>query len=169
MDPPPPKKLWLLESSSEPKPMDVDPPESNVEPMEVDLPPEDKLMEVDPPPSGPGKHCSIMLAQRHHHIHWWCSRGLNFRLGVEESPSSREPLGQLLLSVTPSSLSPILIPPPRPLTSSFLSSEENGRTGTGVLCASVPGQSEESSELPRAPCGLQVSPQEEGRTGTGVL
>jgi len=33
MDPPPPKKLWLLESISKPKPTDVDPLESNVEPL----------------------------------------------------------------------------------------------------------------------------------------
>ena len=40
--------LWLPESSSEP--MHVDPLEGDIEPMEVDLPPEDEPMEVDPPP-----------------------------------------------------------------------------------------------------------------------
>ena len=36
---------------------------------------------------------------------------LNFHLGVEELPSTEEPLGHLLLSRIPSSLSPILILP----------------------------------------------------------
>ena len=70
MNPPPPKKRRLLESSSEPKPMNADPPKGDVEPMEVDLPPEDKPMEVDPSPSGPGKHYDNMLAWRHSYIHW---------------------------------------------------------------------------------------------------
>lgn len=53
--PPPAKKFRLQGSSSEREPMDADPPEGDVEPMEVDLPPEEEPMEVDPPPSGQGK------------------------------------------------------------------------------------------------------------------
>jgi len=33
---------------------------------------------------------------------------------------------------------------------------EEGRTGTAVLWAAAPGQQEESSRRPRAPCGLQA-------------
>jgi len=45
--------------------MEVDPVESDdVEPMEVDLPPEEEPMEVDPPPPGPGGHYKTMLARR---------------------------------------------------------------------------------------------------------
>lgn len=67
MVPPPPKRCRLRESSSEPEPepMEVDPVESDdVEPMEVDLPPEEEPMEVDPPPPGPGGHYKTMLARR---------------------------------------------------------------------------------------------------------
>ena len=59
MNPPPPKKLRLLESSSEPKPMNADPPKSDIKPMEVDLPPEEEPMEVNSLPSGQGRHCNL--------------------------------------------------------------------------------------------------------------
>ena len=42
--------------------MDADPPEGDVEPMEVDLPPEEEPMEVDPPLSGQDNCYNIMLA-----------------------------------------------------------------------------------------------------------
>ena len=56
MDPPTPKKLTLQRSSSKAKLMDADPPEGDVEPMEVDLPPEEEPMEVNSLPSGQGRH-----------------------------------------------------------------------------------------------------------------
>ena len=78
MDPPPPKKPRFQGSSSKPEPMDVDPPKDDVEPMEVDVPPEEEPMKVDPPPSEPGKHCNIMLAWRCQYIRWWHTRGSRF-------------------------------------------------------------------------------------------
>lgn len=61
---------------------------------------------------------------------------------------------------------PIHHPSPRPLSSSFPSSVESGRTRTGVLWAAVLKQEGESSRWSWAPCGLQVSPEWEGsRTG----
>ena len=59
MDPPTPKKLTLQRSSSKAKLMDADPPEGDVEPMEVDLPPEEEPMEVNSLPSGQGRHCNL--------------------------------------------------------------------------------------------------------------
>lgn len=50
MDPPLPKKRKVQGSSSKPEPMDVDPPKDDVEPMVVDVPPEEETMEMDPPP-----------------------------------------------------------------------------------------------------------------------
>ena len=50
---------------------------------------------------------------------------LDFHLGVEESPSAREPLGSCC---TPEPLLPHLHRSPRPLTSSSPSSEQKGRT-----------------------------------------
>ena len=44
MDPPPPKKLGLLESSSESEPVDADPPQGHVEPMEMDPRSEEEAM-----------------------------------------------------------------------------------------------------------------------------
>ena len=43
-------KKRLMESLNTIEPMEVDPPESEEEPMEVDLEPDKELMEVDPPP-----------------------------------------------------------------------------------------------------------------------
>lgn len=93
---------------------------------------------------------------------------LSFHLGVEESPSARAP-GPAAALCHPFFPVPHPHPSPRPLTSSFLSPEAKGGTGTAVLYASALGQWEESSGQPRAPCGLQASPEEESRTGTGVL
>lgn len=50
MDPPLPKKHKVQGSSSKPEPMDFDPPKDDVEPMVVDVPPEEETMEMDPPP-----------------------------------------------------------------------------------------------------------------------
>ena len=75
MGPPPPKKLRLQGGSSKPEPMHVDPPKGDVEPMDVDLPPEKEPMQVDPSPSRQGKQYDVMLANRSRHIHWQCSRG----------------------------------------------------------------------------------------------
>ena len=78
MDPPPPKELKLQGNSSKPEPMESDPPEDEVKPMEVDLPLEEEPLEVDLPPSGPGKHYNIMLARRRLHIRWWCTKDSRF-------------------------------------------------------------------------------------------
>lgn len=59
MDPPPPEKLLLQGSSSDPEPMDVDPSDGDAEPLEVHLP-----MEVDSQPPGLSKHYIIMLTWR---------------------------------------------------------------------------------------------------------
>ena len=81
MDPPSPKKPRFQGSSSKPEPMDVDPPESSVQPMEVDIPLEEPPMEVDPPPSRQGRHPNIVSAWRHCYIHWQCTRGSRFPSG----------------------------------------------------------------------------------------
>lgn len=47
---PPFKKRQVMEMDNYIKPMEVDPPGNDEEPTEVDQPPEDDLMEVDPPP-----------------------------------------------------------------------------------------------------------------------
>lgn len=58
--------------------MEVDPVESDVEPMEVDLPPEEEPMEVDPPPPAPGGPYKIMLARRRRWLRERRSRGSRF-------------------------------------------------------------------------------------------
>ena len=78
MDPPPPKKRRLQGSSSKPEPMDVDPPQSSVEPMEVDIPLEEEPMEVDPPPSRQGRHPNIVSAWRRCYLHRRRTRGSPF-------------------------------------------------------------------------------------------
>ena len=83
---------------------------------------------------------------------------LDFHLGVEVSPSAREPLRRLLLPTPPF---PIPHLSPGPLPSSFPSSEEKGRTWTGVHRA-VLRQEESFSRKPQVPCSLQVSPNREG-------
>ena len=62
MDPPPPKNPRLQGSSSKLEPVDVDSPGSSVEPTEVDIPPEEELMEMNPPPLGQGRHLKITSA-----------------------------------------------------------------------------------------------------------
>lgn len=50
MDCSPAKKRRLMEKLPTIEPMEVDPPESDEKPMEVDLEPDEEPMEVDPPP-----------------------------------------------------------------------------------------------------------------------
>ena len=87
MVPPPPKRCRLRESSSEPEPepIEVDPVESDdVEPMEVDLPPEDDMMEVDPPLLGQtSHHATVRLRKR--------SRPRDRRRARTRPPPSKRP------------------------------------------------------------------------------
>jgi len=53
----------------------------DVEPMEVDLPPEEEPMEVDPSPSRLGIHYKIMIARRRRRIRERRSRGSRFSSG----------------------------------------------------------------------------------------
>lgn len=110
--------------------IDIDPPEGDSEPMEVDLPPEEEPMEVNSLPSGQGRHYNIMLAQRRCHIHQRCARGCQFQsqdwiVTICQSPCTS------CCSLTP--FFPIPHPSPRPLTSSFSSSEKQGKTGMGLI------------------------------------
>ena len=103
MSPPPPKKPRLQGSSSKPEPMDVDPPESSIQPMEVDIP-------LEEPPTieaGQAPQHRVCLET----LLGSAPGALNFHLGVEMSPSAREPLRQLLLPTALSSPSSILILP----------------------------------------------------------
>ena len=83
MDPPPAKRRRLQESSSKPEPMEIDSNDGDVgvEPMEVDLPPEEEPMEVDPSPSRLGIHYNIMIARRRRRIQERRSRGSRFPSG----------------------------------------------------------------------------------------
>ena len=64
MDCSPAKKRRLMERLNTIEPMDVDPPESDEKPMEVDLKPDEEPMEVDPPPPGQSHHQPIALRKR---------------------------------------------------------------------------------------------------------
>ena len=78
---PSPSKPWLQGSSRKPELMDVNPPESSVQPMEVDIPLEEPPIEVDPPPSRQGRHPNIVSAWRHCYIRRQCTRGSRFPSG----------------------------------------------------------------------------------------
>lgn len=124
-------------------------------------------MEVDPPLPGQDNCCNIKLARKHHHICWWCTRGSLF-----PSLHWNDSICQRALVLVAAPCHPSFHRPhtsPRLLTSSFPSSVENGRTGTGVLWTAMLEQQGESSRWSWAPCDLQVSPEEECRTETGIL
>ena len=100
---PPPKKPRLQGSSGKPEPMDVDPSESSFQPMEVDIP-------LEEPPTieaGQAPQHRVCLET----LLGSAPGALNFHLGVEMSPSAREPLRQLLLPTALSSPSSILTLP----------------------------------------------------------
>jgi len=81
MDPPPPKKPRLQGSSRKPEPMDVDPSESSVQPMEVDIPLEEPPTQVNLPPLRQGRHPNIVSAWRRCYIHQQRTRGSRFPSG----------------------------------------------------------------------------------------
>jgi len=147
-NPSPPEILRLCGSSSKPEPMEVDPSESDIKPVEVDLPPEEEPVEVNTPPLGQASAITSCLPGDITTSVGSTPGAINFQLSVEMSPFTRDPQHQLLLpTYLLPHLSPILVLPARPLTSSFLSSEEKGRTwtGTNVLWAAALEQQEEPS------------------------
>ena len=148
-DPPPLKKLKLQGSGSRPEPMEIDPPEDDIE---VDPSLEKEPMEVDTSPSGEGKCYSIMLAQRCHHINWWGTSGSQF-LSWHWNVTIYQRSPAQATAPYPFSF-PVSLPHPslRPLTSSFPSSEEKGRTwtGTGILWGAL-RQQKESTDSPKLP------------------
>lgn len=134
--------------------------ESNIEPIEVGLPPEEELMEVDQPPVGLCRCCKTVLACGSRGLWEQCSRGSHFSSGcrgvtIHLRAHAAVPSHHFLL--IPCSFT-------RPLPS-FSSSEEKGKTGTGDL--SQDNRSAAGS-YGQAPCGLRVNPEKEGWTGTGI-
>ena len=108
-DPPPLKKLKLQgSSSSEPEPMEIDPPEDDIE---VDPSLEKEPMEVDTSPSGEGKCIASCLPRDVIILIGGAPVALNFYPGIEMSPSTRDLLHRLLLPTPFPSLSPFHILP----------------------------------------------------------
>ncbi|XP_021242037.1 uncharacterized protein LOC110393469 [Numida meleagris] len=136
MEQPPAKKRRLLEMGDDIEPMEVDPPGSDTEPMEwIHLHRSSPVITRLLPGRSEGDHAPHFIAGAPGSVH--LSR--DGRLGAGADPPVLQDSYEPFLPV------PLPRPFPSPLISSSPSPEEEGRAGTAILRAAVPGQRDEYS------------------------